>query len=617
MSTQGEPSGTQDPQANQPSEQPTGTTMDMSDGEESYLTTDEAAKRFKIILAEIDKLKKGQNAKQTEQGSGKSVQIGQILKPTKPELFDGTSSKLPTFLTQCRAYFTYFPTSLAESSAQVHYAAGRLTGNAAIWFEPTLKEVLTTHRDGWSDNTKTIYNSFKSFEEALQKNFGVVDEKTKAEIQIKKLRQTKSASAYATSFLQYASKLSWGQEALMATFFDGLKQTVQAELFKEDRPAQVVDYIGMAVKIDDRQFAWRTRSQGSSNNQHFNKPRYDNKGQDKQVDTSHGTAPGPMNLGGINQQRHKRQIKCYNCGKMGHIARNCRSKKQQWTPVPEGAPNPNNNQHPLKMIRPGPTGIQEGMREAKKLAQRAARREKQAMTEATRVMEQLTITNTQEALWDWLQERLEYNTLAGKTNKQLARQRRKHSARILRQWLFSFMNLQDHDVLTSRPHHKEHAINCWKRPCYWHDEQLREIRARVRYMTTQRYDFEDIQGHSVDSRWYLELWRHGNPAHQTWPDGHHCPQHDPRCVFPLCNHQTDEELRQKTVIKNIGEAITDLQINRMFTDDTKTKIRLDRQIRDLQQDLKIYEHQASKDDRHMYRDRMLAKDEPSDDDLEW
>ena len=46
-------------------------------------------------------------------------------------------------------------------------AERRLTGNAAIWFEPTLKEVLTTYKDLWFNNTRTIYESFKAFEKAL------------------------------------------------------------------------------------------------------------------------------------------------------------------------------------------------------------------------------------------------------------------------------------------------------------------------------------------------------------------------------------------------------------------------------------------------------------------
>ena len=82
----------------------------------------------------------------------------------------------------------------------------------------------------------------------------------------------------------------------MAIFFDGLKETVQAELFKEERPKNVVNYIGMAVKIDDRQYAWRTRNSKYTTRQQTAKPRHDtNSGQGK-PNTSHGTDPGPMEI---------------------------------------------------------------------------------------------------------------------------------------------------------------------------------------------------------------------------------------------------------------------------------------------------------------------------------
>ena len=71
----------------------------MFDNEKGYLTTNEIVKRFKFIINEIDKLKKVQNAKSTKQKTGKSVEIGQIFKLIKPELFDKTFNKLLTFLT--------------------------------------------------------------------------------------------------------------------------------------------------------------------------------------------------------------------------------------------------------------------------------------------------------------------------------------------------------------------------------------------------------------------------------------------------------------------------------------------------------------------------------------
>ena len=55
--------------------------------------------------------------------------------------------------------------------------------------------------------------------------------------------------------IQFALKLNWGQKALITRFFDGLKKEIQKELFKEDRLKHLTDYIAIAVKIDNQQYA--------------------------------------------------------------------------------------------------------------------------------------------------------------------------------------------------------------------------------------------------------------------------------------------------------------------------------------------------------------------------
>ncbi|KAF5698706.1 reverse transcriptase domain-containing protein, partial [Fusarium globosum] len=266
--------------------------------------------------------------------SGKEA--GEILKPNAPEPFDGNPAKLATFLTQCRAFMSYFPNQFNEDGNRVMYASGRLKGNAAQWFQPMLEEITTKPEHELQPRTFQIHKSYLAFEEALRKAFGSVNEKSQAERKIKILRQTKSASEYGTEFLQLATKLGWDQEPLMSLFFDGLKETVQAELYKEERPKTLVDYIGQAVKIDDMQFQWRIRRNKNTQGRPGNKPRYDaNQGRRRDIDTSYGTESGPMTVG--TTIRDKSKLTCWNCGKKGHKDPECKNPvktNQKYKPAP-------------------------------------------------------------------------------------------------------------------------------------------------------------------------------------------------------------------------------------------------------------------------------------------
>ncbi|KAJ3541676.1 hypothetical protein NM208_g4497 [Fusarium decemcellulare] len=261
---------------------------------------------------------------------------GEILKPNPPEMFDGTPYKLQTFLTQCRAFMSYYPTQFNQEGNKTMYAAGRLKGTAAQWFEPVLREYTTVDLSELTPRTFMLYNNYMAFEKALHQAFGTVNEKGQAERRIKAIKQTKSASEMAAEFQQLASKLPWDQDVLMSMFFDALKEPVQAELYKLERPATLVEYIGMAVRIDDYQYSWRTRN--SKKNHQGNRPRYDaNQTRRRNGNTSYGTEAGPMEIGAV--KRDKRNDTCYNCGKKGHHNYECKNPvktNQKYRPIPEG-----------------------------------------------------------------------------------------------------------------------------------------------------------------------------------------------------------------------------------------------------------------------------------------
>ena len=124
------------------------------------------------------------------------------------------------------------------------------------WFEPTLRDFLESEGNLAQQSPSTVitFSTYSNFEQSLLKTFGEPDEaRTKAN-ELKNLRQRGAATQYAAKFKQIAAYLKWDNEPLMEAFYDGLKDSVKDDLYKDDMPDSLDDYIEMAVKIDNRHY---------------------------------------------------------------------------------------------------------------------------------------------------------------------------------------------------------------------------------------------------------------------------------------------------------------------------------------------------------------------------
>lgn len=262
------------------------------------------------------------------------------IKPKAPE-YDGTKGNLQGFLTRLRAYHLFYAGSFGNDTAKVIHAATCLTKDALAWFEPIwrnyLEHINDTHE--MDEEASRVFQSYSEFEKSIKSVFGDPEEQRTAERQLRNLRQRGSATEYAAKYRQITSRLEdWDDEPLMSQFYEGLKEEVKDELVKEDRPAELSEYIAMAVRIDNRLYERRMEKQGRRNNESW-KPKNNNRfqpdmskrRQNPSTMYGHTGHSGPMELD-ATQKRPKG--KCYSCGKEGHFARDCRSK-QSFNKVPE------------------------------------------------------------------------------------------------------------------------------------------------------------------------------------------------------------------------------------------------------------------------------------------
>lgn len=289
--------------------------------------------------------------------------IGEALKPPKPEPFTGKAADVIPFLTRMKAHFRLFPNRLDTATKKVLYTSPLIQGDAKEWWEPIMRDFLNNDEQLQEQETQNIFADWDNFEQSLKDNFGVVNEERQAAAEILMLKQHKSCAAYSAKFRQLASKTEWDDDALMEMYYRGLKEEVKDELYIADRPDDLTTYITMAIKIDERQYERRREKANHKRGNDFN-PYYpnqrrndNNQGNSRNQrqrgryrnDTSYGTHEGPMTLGvtrpdnGNRGTRDMSKRKCYNCNQFGHMARQC--------PQPRKPRDPNHGRQTLGLTQ--------------------------------------------------------------------------------------------------------------------------------------------------------------------------------------------------------------------------------------------------------------------------
>ncbi|KAL0929889.1 reverse transcriptase domain protein [Colletotrichum truncatum] len=299
----------------------------------------EQARRTKELEKEVTTLRAAANV------ISAPVEGRERLKLNTPTTFDGTPGQLKGYLVQIRTYQAFHINTFQNDTERVVHAATFLKGKALAWFEPLQQEWLDTPIERYSQEVKDIFFSFSGYVKALQSLFLDPDEKRQAERELASLRQNKSATMYAAEFRRLAARLDMTDESKVFAFYQGLKDDVKDEMAKVDTPPSFLDYVEYAIKIDNRLFERRKekgekRQTANSGKKYQWQPqhKFNNKNQNNrnnnQQSTAHGQHSGPMDLSVAQKDKpRRREFKCYNCDKPGHMARHCiQPKKLTATP---------------------------------------------------------------------------------------------------------------------------------------------------------------------------------------------------------------------------------------------------------------------------------------------
>ncbi|CCD46817.1 hypothetical protein BofuT4_P115230.1 [Botrytis cinerea T4] len=182
--------------------------------------------------------------------------------------------------------------------------------------------------------TRTIFNSFEGFKTEIRRIFGNSNELEVAEDKIFNLKQTGSALKYATEFRRYAGTTKWDDTAIMSHYRKGLKPEVRLELERSAESVDLNDLIQDSIESDDRLYRYRQsqrsyKPQGNQKQGRYRKnegrPRYNPQryGDPMELDATHHKSGNDD----PEKKRRRENNLCFECGKAGHRAAECRSKK--------------------------------------------------------------------------------------------------------------------------------------------------------------------------------------------------------------------------------------------------------------------------------------------------
>ncbi|KAJ1299365.1 hypothetical protein OPQ81_003761 [Rhizoctonia solani] len=226
-----------------------------------------------------------------------------------PEKFDG--EKGPTaksFILDCKVYFLANPSSFQTDHSHISFVLMNLKeGQPKKWGQIYLEKLI----DG---TPEPILVDWDSFEAAFLHNWSDPATLQIEERRLRELKQTKSATDYATEFRIIAGDLESSDAALMASFCQGLEKEVRGKLIEFTLYQNITTLdalISTACLIDDTLFEAKRETQGSSSSS-----------------PSSNKSPGNKSGNFVSrkiQEARRKAGQCTKCGDKSHKWKDCKN----------------------------------------------------------------------------------------------------------------------------------------------------------------------------------------------------------------------------------------------------------------------------------------------------
>lgn len=237
-----------------------------------------------------------------------------------PERYSGDPKGCRGFLIQCRLSFDLQPAAYPTEHSRVAYVITLLTGRALAWATAL-----------YESNSPACL-SFSSFSEEMLKVFSPEVSSRAAANKLLQLRQGRlSATDYAIQFRTLAAESSWGEQALLVTFYNGLADRIKDELASWEEAEDLESLVSRVIRLDNR---LRERNKAPRISFPHATPVHQGPGADPTDGGSEPMQLGRTRLSQAERDRRMRERCCLYCGEPGHFRNNCPELRGKAKPCP-------------------------------------------------------------------------------------------------------------------------------------------------------------------------------------------------------------------------------------------------------------------------------------------
>ena len=301
------------------------------------LTTEQLQEQVRVLQETVVSLKRVLQQQQTSQSSNPTLPASSTtaiahspsgLKVAPPDVYDGTSSKADSFISQLYLYF--YGKKVQVSSDRIVLALSYMKGGTAgPWAKQKVK---------WLADQDTDSVDWDSFIQEFKQTFGDPNPAGTARYKLSQLKQgSHTAEEYVSSFREFMDDTGYNDVALVESFKRGLNQSLVDRIYcLPEMPTTLETWIAWATKLDRQE---REREVEKKTYNFFSKfP------SSKPQPKPSPSAPAPLPTTTIQHQspapakqpdvvpmevdsgwRSVRPLICFKCRKPGHKAINCRS----------------------------------------------------------------------------------------------------------------------------------------------------------------------------------------------------------------------------------------------------------------------------------------------------